>query len=199
MTPLDAALYAARAYVDPPTIGHPDSASVMHVYGSAHVFRGTTDLDGWIHDADIATSAVWKLGTVESGFWEALADILPACLALPRPQVVIGHSLGAAMAILYSGVLEMLGCVVPLFAFEPPRVCGDDTLLKLNHACKLPWYATRNGNDVIPDVPPELSIPGPLTAIGTPAYPFPNMTDHHIDNVIRALRATRPSSSRSNP
>lgn len=189
MTPLDAAVLAARAYADAPTVGQNGHASVMHVYGTAHVFRGTDDIDGWLHDLDITTSDVSGLGSVESGFWQALADILPACLALPRPQYVIGHSLGAAMAILYAGVLQLLGTIVRVFAFEPPRLCADKVLFDLNQANALPWYASRNGRDVVTQIPPELSLPGPLTMIGTPELPFDNVLDHRIDSVIAALRA----------
>lgn len=53
MTPGDYALLAKRAYTDAPTVGRADSASRMHVYGDVHMFRGSDDLDSWLHDFDV--------------------------------------------------------------------------------------------------------------------------------------------------
>lgn len=187
MSPVDYALLAKRAYTDSPTVGKPDSASRMHAYGDVHVFRGTDDALSVLDDVDCVPTHAGALGMVHGGFWRALQVILPACLGLLPPRAVAGHSLGAALAILYAGVMAQRGHVVEVYAFEPPRICADDTLAELFRAKAVPLYATRNGNDIVTQVPPLLSLPGPLTRIGTPSFSLDNLTDHSIDRVIAAL------------
>ena len=187
MTPADYATLAKRAYSDAPTIGLVNSASRMHVYSGVHVFRGTDDAMSAFADIDITTETVWGLGKLHAGFYGALASILPACLALARPEAIVGHSLGAAMAIIYAGVLAQLGTVVPVYAFEPPRLCADGVLADLLKDKQVPWLATRNGNDLVTEVPMGLTLPGTLTRIGKAAVPIDNITDHSIDRVIAAL------------
>jgi len=195
--PVDYARLAQRAYADAPTVGQSVSASRMHAYAIpdttdvVHVFRGTDDFQSLLADGDITTTYVEGLGHVHAGFYRALAVILPACLALPRPAAVAGHSLGAAMAILYAGVLALVSgpdvAPVPVYAFEPPRVSADDTLSKLLIAKAVPWFACRNGRDIIPQIPPTLAHAGPVTAIGTAVLPFDNIEDHQIARVVAAL------------
>jgi hypothetical protein len=191
VTPLQAALLAQRAYVDAPTVGFADSAARMHAYavegGVAHAFRGTDDFRSMVADVDCRAEDVWGLGKLHAGFFGALATILPACLALPRPVAVVGHSLGAAMAVIYAGVLAKLGHVVSVYAFEPPRLCADDVLAGLLRAAQVPLYATRNGNDIVTQLPVNLMLPCDLTAIGRASLPLPNVTDHGIDRVIHSL------------
>jgi len=191
--PVDYAKLAERAYSDAPTIGNPSSASRMHVYQmvtatgteTVHVFRGTDDLRSLLADGDIIVRDVPGMGRVHAGFHWALSAILPACLALPRPDAIAGHSLGAAMAVLYAAALALLGDVVPVYAFEPPRLCADTTLLELFHG--KPVYATRNGRDIVTQVPPQLAHACPITPIGHAVLPFDNIQDHAIDRVIAAL------------
>ena len=189
MPPVDYAKLAQRAYADAPTVGQPDSASRMHVYDGVHVFRGTDDFQSLIADGDIAVIDVPGLGTIHAGFYKSLSTILPACLALPRPTAIAGHSLGAAMAVLYAGVLALQGVVVPVYAFEPPRLAAGDTLNTLLIAHKVPWFACRNGRDLITQIPPVLAHAGPLTTIGHAVLPFDNLEDHSIARVIDALTA----------
>jgi hypothetical protein len=189
VNPVDYARLAAQSYHDVPTIGDVNSASRMHVYGDVHCFRGSDDILAWLHDADCRPLTVVGFGKVHSGFWHALSAILPACLALPRPTAIAGHSLGAAMAILYGAVLARLGSIVPVYAFEPPHVCFDGTLGQFLNATRVPVYATRNGNDVVPDIPLGLTLPASLTPIGKPMLPFDNIQDHSITRVVEALAA----------
>ena len=189
MKPVDYALLAKRSYADAPTVGRADSASRLHVYGDIHVFRGSDDISSWRADLDVSTVDVWGIGKVHAGFYSALTAILPACLALPRPKAIAGHSLGAALAILYAAVLAQLGDVVPVYAFEPPRLAADDGLQTLLRNRQVPWYACRNGWDVVTQIPPKMSIPGDLTCIGKAVVPFANVIDHDIDRVIRALES----------
>lgn len=194
MTPLAAALLAQLSYIDAPTIGKSSGAARMHAYSTAdgivHAFRGTDDLRSIIADVECQTVDVWGLGELHAGFYGALATILSGCLALPRPAAIVGHSLGAAMAIIYAGILAQLGIVVPVYAFEPPRLCGDSVLADLFKAVSLPLYATRNADDIVTQVPVNLALPGTLTRIGRAQYPFDNIADHGIDDVVRSLQVT---------
>lgn len=187
MNPVDYALLSKQAYLDAPTIGDPASASRMHVYGNVHVFRGSDDIDSWLHDLDIELVDVPRLGRLHAGFESAWQAIREPCMALPPPSAVGGHSLGAELAIRCSAEWALLGVVVPIFAFEPPRICGDEVMAALFHAEQVPFYATRNGRDLVTQVPFELTLPGPLTLIGTPSLPVDNIADHNIDRVIAAL------------
>jgi hypothetical protein len=187
MQPVDFARLAQRAYTDAPTVGLAGSASRMHVYDGVHVFRGTDNFGSLVADGDISVIDVAGLGRVHAGFYAALAAILPACLALPRPTAIAGHSLGAAMAVLYGGVLALLGDAVPIYAFEPPRVTMDGTLNALLIGSTVPWFATRNGRDVITQVPPSFQHAGPITAIGRAVLPFDNLGDHAIARIVEAL------------
>lgn len=188
MNPVDYALLAKRAYSDAPTVGLADSASRMHVYGDVHVFRGSDDLDSWVHDFDVALEDVPGLGRIHAGFWTAWRTIREQCLALPVPSAIAGHSLGAAMAIIAAAEWALLGHVVPVYAFEPPRIAADGTLAKVFADFAIPVFATRNGLDLVTDVPPELTLPCELTHIGTPAFPYPNLIDHAIGHVVEALQ-----------
>lgn len=194
MRPVDFALLAKRAYTDAPTVGRANSASRMHAYevdgfGTVHVFRGSDDTESWLADFNVRTTDVWGIGKVHAGFYGALASILPACLALPRPVAIAGHSLGAALAVLYAAVLAQLGTAVPVYAFEPPGVAADAGLQTLYTGKNIPWYACRNGRDIVTQVPDDMTLPGPLTQIGKGVLPFDNIEDHSIDRVITALQA----------
>jgi triacylglycerol lipase len=189
--PLDYAILARRAYTDSPTIGRVDGASRMHIYGApsgdVHVFRGSDDLESWAHDFNIAVENVPGLGLIHAGFWTAWQAIREQCLALPMPSAIAGHSLGAALAIICAAEWAMQGHIVPVYAFEPPRLCGDSTLFHRFLAWDNFCYATRNGHDLVTQVPSLLSFPFPLIPIGMPLFPIDNMADHSIDRVITAL------------
>ena len=190
MTPLAAALLAQRSYIDAPTIGDADSASRMHVYDGVHVFRGSDDIDSWLHNFDLKLMDVPGMGNLHAGFWSAWQAIREPCLSLAPPSAIAGHSLGAALAIICAAEWALLGHVVPVFAFEPPRMCGNETLTHVYRDFAIPFFGTRNGNDIVTQLPPELMCPSVLTRIGRAQYPFDNIADHGIDDVVRSLQVT---------
>ena len=75
------------------------------------VFPGTTDIPGWIRDfqaVDATPTDHPELGPVHFGFWQGMDGVWAAldskgCLA--GTTIVAGHSLGAARAVLLSGLL----------------------------------------------------------------------------------------------
>lgn len=164
----------------------------MRIYstpeGDVHCFQGTDNLDGFLHDINIDTVTVDGLGSVHEGFWTALHPILAGALTYPHPVAVTGHSLGAALAIMYGVILAEHSHKSAIYAIEPPRLAGDNTMAQKIQALNIPWYACRNGNDIVTQIPPELSLPGVLTSFGEPSSPFDNIEDHNIDRVVSALR-----------
>ncbi len=191
MRAVDFARLAQAAYTDAPTVGSADSAHRMHVYEVhgevVHVFRGTDNFASTLADIDIIPVAVPGLGMLHAGFYGALADILDRCLALPVPTAIAGHSLGAAMAQIYAGVLALRGHQIACYAFEPPRVALDDVLQGVLARLGGPQFATRDGMDAVTDVPEAFRQAWPLLQIGIESSPFPNIVDHEIGRVIAAL------------
>ncbi len=189
---LDYAQFASRVYDDPPQFGAADGPARARMYGDVLAFRGTDDIATWLADFDISTTPVSGLGSVHAGFWGALAGILPALLAQSTPAAISAHSEGAALASFYAGVLCVLNRPpAAVYGFEPPRMCADNTLAELFRAKGIMLFYTSNGSDPVPLVPPELSIPGPLSLIGAPRGPIPDIQDHLISNVIASLRGEK--------
>ena len=192
MNARDFALIAQEAYTAAPDIGKADSASraiVRHTdAGLVIAFRGTDDLAAFAADFDIDPFDVAGIGKVYRGFWDAFDAIsLPVLAAAAgHPVTLVGHSLGAAMAILGAAYMTVGGNPPDaVYGFEPPRV-GIDTGV-CTALANVPVFLFKNGNDAVPDVPPGGHHAGPLTAIGHAALPFPNLTDHAIARVIDAL------------
>ena len=189
MNPYDFALLAKRAYSDAPTVGKADSASRMHVYGDVHVFRGSDDSASWRADLDCSAVEVFGWGKIHAGFFGAYAAIMPACMGLPAPSASAGHSLGAPLCVFHSLAWAERGVIVPIYAFEPPKFCLDGVMADLIKSKGIPFYACRNGHDLVTQVPPNMTLPGPLIQIGKPALPVDNIVDHDINRVISALQA----------
>lgn len=194
MTPRDFALLAQEAYTAAPDIGVANSASraiVRQTAGGLVVaFPGTDNAACFAADFDIEPFDVAGVGKVYRGFWSAWDAIsLPVLAAVKgQPVTLVGHSLGAAMALCAAAYMTIGGNPpAAVFAFEPPRV-GDDMGIRTALA-SVPLYLFRNGNDMVTDLPPDGHHPAMLTPIGSPAFPFPNLADHAIERVIAALPA----------
>ena len=191
MMPLEAAKLAQSAYTDAPTIGQAASAARAVVYGASVAFPGTDNLACWLADLDAVAIDVPGFGRLHAGFWGAWREISAQVLALPNIQSTIGHSEGAALAILAAASMRLAGKPPKeVWAFEPPRVSADTTLAQLFHVHGVELHLYRNGLDVVTDVPRLLEDwqhPAPLQLIGHASVPFPNVEDHLIANVIAAL------------
>lgn len=194
MTPADYATLAARAYTERPTLGLESSAARAVVFEPGVVgFPGTNNVACWLADLDVATVPVPGLGRLHAGFWHAYCSIRDALMARTDVVVTLGHSEGAALALLYAADLCNAGKPpAAVFAFEPPRVSTDGTLAALFAVHGVALTLTQNGNDVVPEVPRLCEAwqhPGPLQHIGRARLPFPNVDDHMIDRVVAALTA----------
>lgn len=194
MSPHDFALLAQEAYSAKPDIGKADSASRAIVRNTAAglviAFPGTDNADCLDADLDFVPITVPGVGQVHGGFWKAWQPIsVPILAAIDgRPATLVGHSLGAAIAIM-AAVEMTIGGNPPaaVYGFEPPRVSPSGNVATLLAGVKMDLY--KNGNDIVPELPPEWSHAGPLISIGTPALPFSNLADHSIAKVIEALSA----------
>lgn len=192
MTPHDYALIAQEAYSATPDIGLADSASraiIRHTAdGLCIAFPGTDNLASFAADFDIEPFVVAGIGTVYKGFFDAFDAISLPVLAASSGQSVtlVGHSLGAAMALMCAAYMTAGGNPpAAVYGFEPPRVGVDAGVVAV--LAGVPVSLFRNGNDAVTDVPPGGNHAAPLISIGKPAFPFPNLTDHQIARVIAAL------------
>lgn len=192
MTPLDAAALAQEAYIAAPDIGKADSASRAIVRTTADglvvAFQGSDNLACWETDFDIETISVPSAGEIHKGFWNAWQAISIDVLAAidGRPVTLVGHSLGAALAIMAAIEMTISGNPpAALWGFEPPRVspgCGVRALL-----AAVPMHLYRNGGDPVPMVPMRWKQAGVLEQIGTAA--FVNLDDHRLPRVMASLQA----------
>lgn len=192
MTPYDYALIAREAYYAKPDIGSADSASRAIVRdtpgGLVVAFPGTDNLRCAIADADMVTVSVPGAGEVHRGFWEAWLAIGASVEAAvgDRPVTLVGHSLGAALAIMAAITRRVVSrTVTGVYGFEPPHVSPDGRIATV--LATVPVYLSKNGSDLVPDMPLGWKHAAPLTHIGHAALPFPNVEDHLIDRVIAAL------------
>jgi predicted lipase len=195
MSPYDYALLAQEAYTAPPDIGVTDSASraiIRHTdAGLVVAFRGTDDLASFAADFDIEPYDVAGVGKVYRGFWKAWEVIsLPVLAAVAgRPVTLVGHSLGAALALVAAAYMTVGGNPpAAIYGFEPPRV-GVNAGIE-NVLAGVPMFLFKNGNDLVPELPPGGVHAGPITQGGAPSAPWSNLTDHELVRVIAALKST---------
>lgn len=192
MSPYDFALLAQEAYSAAPDIGKAGSASRAIVRQTAAglciAFPGTDNGECVLADLDAIAEPVPGAGNLHRGFWQAWQAISVDVLAAidGNPVTLVGHSLGAAIAIM--AAIEMTSSGNPpssVYGFEPPRV--STSLAARALLSKVPMQLFRNGNDLVPNLPPGWKHAGSIEQIGNPAFPFPNIADHKIVRVIAAM------------
>tara|TARA_Y100001963_G_scaffold60754_1_gene84864 strand:- start:1937 stop:2734 length:798 start_codon:yes stop_codon:yes gene_type:complete len=130
------------------------------------VFRGTEPTSWEDIKADIQFTKQKKeyqpsktghgsVGKIHRGFRDALNDVWPDLIshynyhAKGKQLLVTGHSLGAALATLYTDRMNDNKSVC--YTFGSPRVGNKELIKNMNFAC----YRIRNNNDIVTRVPPE--------------------------------------------
>jgi pimeloyl-ACP methyl ester carboxylesterase len=123
------------------------------------VFRGTANVRNWLSDLDtIPTTRPY--GRIHRGFYNAflpLRDwVLQQLAAAGKPRVVIvGHSLGGALANLLAVEAPSSLPVQWVFTFGQPRVgIGSSYTGAVNNRYGKQYVRFVNNNDVVPRVPP---------------------------------------------
>ena len=149
------------------------------------------EIGEWLRD--FSAWPVWDdtLGICHAGFCSGAWDLYrsaPVASANFCGAIIVGHSLGGALALLLAGIL-MAERTPPaaVVTFGAPR-CGSWKLRRLLSPIAVRSY--RNGDDPVPEVPwlPGIYIhPRRQIEIGTPA--LDPIADHHIGAYLRAVGA----------
>jgi hypothetical protein len=155
------------------------------------VWRGSITLTDWLDDFAAAPEFDGRLGWVHSGFMGGVESIYEELgKHIARPIMVTGHSLGAAHAMLHTGLLryakeDLIGAVV--FGCPRPAEQGLADLL-----ADVPTRSYRNGEDPVPTVPtdPPYVHPKPLIQVNAGAHINDHgpLTYHHIDLYVSAMK-----------
>lgn len=204
LSALEAAELAAAAYASPATVAADDVHAVLTELepglggALAIAFRGTIGDPGtWLRDLEILPFYDHQLGSCHRGFLAGARAVLPAlleCVPADRPVDFVGHSLGAAEAVLAAALFVVYGRpVAGVTLFGAPRVVlhpelGAAALLK-----PVDVVQYRNGNDPVTEIPPLpfRHVVDQEVAIGRPV---PNPLDaHRIAAYQAALGAALPA------
>src|ERR1700752_1219570 len=112
ITALDCALLCQHAYSDTPTIGQESSAARWVKYdtaeGIALIAPGTNNERCILADIDAIPFDTGKFGKVHKGIWEAFFPLFESAAEI-GPDIVSGHSEGAAGAIYLTAYLCSIG------------------------------------------------------------------------------------------
>lgn len=197
MTPYAAALLAQGAYTSVPNIGAEDSAARVVFAdtddGRAWCIPGTNNFACLLADLDALTFDAGLCGEVHAGIWHPFAALLAAVHYPVYPNVLIGHSEGAAGAIFMAAILVLRGQPPKaVYAFEPPHTSTDAKLRQILTDAGVAVYLTHHGHDGVPMVP--LPIPefdwqhaADVVYFGKPHSILPNLVDHMIAGIIADL------------
>ena len=149
------------------------------------------EIGEWLRDFD--AWPVWDrwLGVCHRGFRDGAWELWrrsPLASVDFGGAIIVGHSLGGALALLLAGILVAERTPpAAVVTFGAPR-CGSWKLRRLLSPIAVRSY--RNGDDPVPDVPwlPGVYLhPRRQIEIGTPA--LDPIADHHIGAYERALGA----------
>src|SRR5262249_45125189 len=116
-------------------------------------------------DLDAHPIDVIGIGQVHHGFWGAWGAIAVDVLAAidGRPVTLVGHSLGAAIAIMAAAAMVAGGNPPAAgYGFGPPRVSPNGSIAAVLD--KVPLNLFKNANDIVPDLPPDLEHAGAIRA-----------------------------------
>jgi len=161
-------------------------------------FRGTNqdELRDWLIDARILSDAV-EHGRIHRGFYRSTQDLLKGILAAVKEHGgdkklvwVTGHSLGGAMALVFTYECLVNGGVEPvgLVTFGQPLVVNGELAQFLNSALKGRYLRFVHGGDLVPRVFPTFSHCGNLVWFTNDTYVF-----RRPEMIARAAKAGEPA------
>jgi triacylglycerol lipase len=161
-------------------------------FGKVIAIRGTETLNEWLDDFKaVLVPNPYGVGKVHIGFLDVYNRIRPSLLTVLRPLitapvVIVGHSLGGALALLLAADLAPFSTV---YTFASPRV--GDTVFAAEFDSRSPnCVRIVNEGDVVPHVPlPPLfaNVETPQTVrggfrVGDISYA------HHLDQYLAGLK-----------
>ena len=195
VTSSDAAAIVARSYKSA-TWYAGELSALYTVSNNSRIIAipGTKrEIGEWLRDFDAMPTWDRDLGICHRGFRDGAWELYrrsPLTSHDFAGSVIVGHSLGGALALLLAGILTVEHCPPrAVVTFGAPR-CGSWKLRRLLDWMSLRLY--RNGDDPVPDVPwlPGLYLhPRALIPIGEPD--FDPLADHHITAYQRALEGVK--------
>lgn len=154
-------------------------------------FRGSITLEDWMRDAHAEMISFPVVGLVHSGFIEGMPQAMSRIKGMTRPNTIVltGHSLGAARAAIFAGMIEGKAAQVTIFGCPRP---GAEQLK--NMLQNTPITSFKNRADPVTDVPFPLPSANyehvtRLTNIdGMVDFSLgPPWDDHHIINYCKGL------------
>jgi triacylglycerol lipase len=191
------AMLSDSAYSAAPTIGADCAAASAVISSSADGltigFPGTDNAAGVATDIDALIRDAGRLGCVHRGIYDAL-DSRWGDLGDLAPDILYGHSLGAAIALMAAARFCVAGMPPKeVYAFEPPKVSIDAKMRQIFEDHGVEVFLTRNGNDIVPCLPlipfVDWQHPADVVRIGIPKLDIPNIEDHFIKQVIIGVKA----------
>lgn len=162
-------------------------------------FRGSITLEDWMRDAHAEMISFPVIGLVHSGFIQGMPEAMSRIKGMTRPNSIIltGHSLGAARAAIFAGMIEGKAAQVTLFGC--PRPGGEQLkdLLK-----DTPIDSFKNREDPVTDVPlplpdaPYIHVKNLTPIDGLVDHSLgPIFDDHHIINYCQGLKNAESNTS----
>lgn len=158
-------------------------------FGATHL----DNIEDVLRDAEALPLELPDIGTVHQGFGRGaqyvIADVLLA-IDQARPFILVGHSLGGALALNVAAMLCVRGIVpAQITTFGAPRPAFTHLGEILKAVPSISQY--RFGDDIVPTVPWEIGgykHPSQLIQFGTSTGN--RFTDHEIVNYLGTLAAS---------
>lgn len=157
-------------------------------------FRGTTK-NGFDIVRDIRFFPWWnhRTGFCPAGFLKGVMDVIDEIIltvgqaAKQGKLILIGHSLGGAMALIAAAWFVALNCIpAAVVVFEPARPGWFKLWRLIEKIPRVTWY--QNGNDRVPRLPPVYLLRKRfMVQVGTPTWDW--LRRHRIADVIANMKA----------
>ena len=130
-------------------------------------FRGSRSIRNWLADVDFVPvpTDICPGCTAHQGFWdswqEARSGILDALVKTAKQYpsskvVVVGHSLGGAIADFAAAEIRKQGINVDLYTYGAPRIAGKTLSDFITNQNRGGNFRSTHTNDPVPRLPPRL-------------------------------------------